>query len=343
MPTVPFLGSYGDISGSGLMFRNKLINGGFDIWQYATTQTTTRFYGSDDRWNNDFVGSSRTHSQQTFTLGQTDVPGNPRFFSRTVSSSVAGAGNYVAKYQKIEGVRTFAGQTVTLSFWAKADAARNIATSVDQFFGSGGSPSSGVTGIAPATHALTTSWKYFTSTFTLPSISGKTIGTNNNDCLTLLFWFDAGSTFNSQTNSLGQQSGTFDIANVQLEAGPVATPFEQRPIGTEWALCQRYCYVIPADAAMGFAFVKPGGTSSDYFYFHPVIMRGNPAVTSIGGTTSFSLFPYSGGSTSTSTFSTPFANTRRILLLLSGHGALTVGTTASVDIGTAPLAVSAEL
>jgi hypothetical protein len=31
-----------------------------------------------------------------------------------------------------------------------------------------------------------------------------------------------------------------DIANVQLEPGPVATPFEHRPYDTELALCQRY-------------------------------------------------------------------------------------------------------
>ena len=27
------LGSYGDVTGAPLVFRNKLINGGFDIWQ----------------------------------------------------------------------------------------------------------------------------------------------------------------------------------------------------------------------------------------------------------------------------------------------------------------------
>ncbi len=239
MPTVPFLGSYGDISGSGLMFRNKLINGGFDIWQRATSQTSSG-YGSDDRWSNANVGSTKTSSQQSFTNGQTDVPGNPRFFSRTVVSSVAGANNLVLKVQRIEGVRSLSGQLATISFWAKADAAKNIAVEFSQFFGSGGSPSANVEGIGVTTFALTTSWKYFTATVTIPSISGKTIGTSNDDSLGLIFWFDAGSSFNARTNSLGQQSGTFDIANVQLEAGAQATPFEQRPIGTELALCQRY-------------------------------------------------------------------------------------------------------
>jgi hypothetical protein len=37
-----------------------------------------------------------------------------------------------------------------------------------------------------------------------------------------------------------KDGGWIDIAQVQLEEGSSATPFEQRPIGTELALCQRY-------------------------------------------------------------------------------------------------------
>ena len=223
-----------------LMFRNKLINGNFDIWQRGTSQAATG-YGSDDRWRNDNIGSTKTHSQQAFALGQTDVPGNPVYFSRTqVVSSVAGASNYVVKSQRVEDVRTFAGQTVTFSFWAKADASKNIAVEFVQLFGSGGSPSSAVTGIGVTTCALTTSWKKFIVTASIPSISGKVLGTNNDSSFAPHFWFDAGSSNNSRTNSLGQQSGTFDIAQVQLEVGSQATAFEQRPIGTELALCQRY-------------------------------------------------------------------------------------------------------
>jgi hypothetical protein len=74
----------------------------------------------------------------------------------------------------------------------------------------------------------------------VPSISGKTLGTNSDHVFIFRIWFDAGSDANARTDSLGQQSGTFDIAQVQIEAGPVATTFERRPIGTELALCQRY-------------------------------------------------------------------------------------------------------
>jgi hypothetical protein len=233
------LGSYGDVSGSPLVFRNKLINGGFDIWQRGTSQTTSG-YGSDDRWGNENTGSTKTASRQTFTLGQTDVPGSPKFWSRTVVTTSAGASNFCNKIQRVESVLTLAGQTATLSFWAKADASKNIAVEFVQWFGLGGSPSSIVSGIGVTTCALTTSWQKFVVTVNVPSITGKTLGTDLGDFLAAVFWFDAGSTFNSRTNSLGQQSGTFDISNVQLEAGSVATPFEQRPVGTELVLCQRY-------------------------------------------------------------------------------------------------------
>jgi len=224
-------------------FRNAIINGNFDHWQRGTSFTANA-YGAD-RWVNARTGTAATQSQQAFALGQTDVPNEPEYFARTVVSSVAGASNFSILAQRIEGVRTFAGQTVTLSFWAKADAAKNIAVEFEQFFGSGGSPSTGVTGIGVTTLSLTTSWQKFTVTAALPSISGKTIGTDGNNYLAMVVWFDAGSDYNARTDTLGQQSGTFDIAQVQLEAGSVATPFERRPVGTELALCQRYYERLP--------------------------------------------------------------------------------------------------
>ena len=218
-------------------FRNAIINGNFDIWQRGTSGTTSYVA---DRWAGGASGSTIAQSRQAFTLGQTDVPNEPTYFHRTVVTSSAGASNFSILSQLVEDVRTFAAQTVVLSFWAKADASKNMAVEFQQVFGTGGSPSTAINSLGVTTCALTTSWKKFSVVVTLPSISGKTLGSDNNSNLRLNFWFDAGSNFNSRSNSLGQQSGTFDITQVQLEAGPVATPFERRPIGTELALCQRY-------------------------------------------------------------------------------------------------------
>jgi hypothetical protein len=275
---------------SSFIFRNKIINGNFDIWQRGTSQTSSD-YGSVDRWGLTHATSSKTASQQSFANGQTDVPGNPKYYLRHVITS--SSGGYVLASQPIEGSETLSGKTVTLSFYAKADSNKNLATEFQQYFGSGGSASSQITGIGVTTHNLTTSWQKFTATITIPSISGKTIGTDGNDYLAFNFWFEAGSSFNSRTNSLGNQSGTFDIAQVQVEEGTVATPFEHRPIGVELGLCQRYYYKLGAGTKWG-----SQGSGSGFqikFYMeparHPVQMRASPTLSLVsGGSAYFSAY-----------------------------------------------------
>jgi len=218
--------------------RNRIINGNFDVWQDGTTFTGNGY--AADQWGAYRAGSTHTVTRQAFTLGQADVPGEPEFFCRTVVSSVVGAGNYSVMAQRIEDVRTFAGQQVTVSFWAKADAARSIAVELIQFFGTGGSFSAEVNGIGTAKVSIGTSWQKVTVTVTLPSISGKVLGTNNDDYLVLNIWLDGGSIYNARNGSLGQQSGTFDIAQVQIELGAAATPFERPPLEFTLMRCQRY-------------------------------------------------------------------------------------------------------
>ena len=65
-------------------------------------------------------------------------------------------------------------------------------------------------------------------------------------------------------------NSTFYLTGVQLEQGSVATPFEQRPIGTELALCQRYyekSFPLTTTPANGLYSVSTTGTVtySDYW------------------------------------------------------------------------------
>jgi hypothetical protein len=264
------------------MFRNKIINGNFDVWQRATSQTSSG-YGSADRWTCFHDGSTKTVSRQTFALGQTDVPNNSKYFMRHVVTSVPGAGNYVIMDQRIEGVETLSSKTITLSFWARADASKNIAVEFQQNFGTGESPSTSVLGIGSQLVALTTSWTRYTVTVDIPSVSGKTLGTDSNDNMRIRFWFDAGSNYNAVAASLGQQSGTFDLAQIQIEEGSVATPFEQRPIGMELSLCQRY-YEEGRISQSGYNI-----TTSSTFASIPFMVskRTSPTVTLTAGTNIF--------------------------------------------------------
>lgn len=224
--------------------RNKIINGNFDIWQRDITFSPPShqpYHYTADRWCNGFhVSSLSTVTRQDFALGQTDVPGNPRYYCRVAVTSGGTASSFVNILQRIEDVRTFQGQTVTVSFWAKADATKPVCVGFVQNFGTGGSPSAKVEGIGATKLTLTTSWAKYTVTVSIPSITGKTLGSDGNNYLTLVIWFEAGSDYDSRTDTLGLQSGTFDIAKVQVELGSNATTFEELPLATQFDLCLRY-------------------------------------------------------------------------------------------------------
>jgi len=221
--------------------KNKIINGGFGIWQRGTSfsNPASATYTAD-RWIvvYDGTGATRTISQQTFTPGTAPVSGYEGTTFLRYAQTVAGTGNTANSIaQRIEDVRAFAGQTVTLSFWAKADAARTVTSYAIQNFGSGGS---GDVVTTFAAHSVTTGWTRFTATIAIPSISGKTIGTGSFLELEVLRFGDGATRI-------------IDIWGVQIEAGSVATPF-QTATGTvqgELAACQRYYWRNTTGAAYG--------------------------------------------------------------------------------------------
>jgi hypothetical protein len=251
-------------------YKNKLINGEFDIWQRGTTFSTSNAYTAD-RWV--IVGASGqtvSVSQQSFTPGAAPVSGYEGTFFARLAWSGTPSGTYWFT-QRIEDVRTLAGQTVTLSFWAKASSTTSAFTPMfEQNFGSGGSSIVGTTGSAIT---LTTSWQRFTQTFSIPSISGKTIGTSSYLEVRPL----AGSTAVTGNN--------IDIWGIQVERGSIATEFEQRFIGDELRLCQRYYYLLVEGNNIAFAnaFYYTATIMFAYISF-PTTMRGSITLSATTGT-----------------------------------------------------------
>lgn len=269
--------------------KNKIINGDFFVNQRNfSSSTSTDTYGFD-RWRNSSSDGTVTYSAQTFTAGTAPVAGyEAKNYARVVTSGQTAAGALEIFYQPIEDVRTFAGQQVTYSFWAKAASGTpKIAIEVEQYFGTGGSPSATVdTYVSQVT--LSTSWARYSVTFTMPSISGKTVGTTaNTSSVAILMWLSAGTTFNARSGSLGIQSNTFDIWGVQLEAGSVATAF-QTATGTiqgELAACQRYYYRATGSAYTTFGYGFNTSTTVATIYTElPVSMRVAPTTLETGGT-----------------------------------------------------------
>jgi hypothetical protein len=219
--------------------KNAIINGDFFVNQRNFTSTTTSAtFGFDRFYLQRGGGGTVTYSAQTFTPGTAPVAGyEAANFARLVTTSQSATSDYSLIRQKIENVRTFAGQTVTVSAWIKAGSNGQLANfSLTQDFGSGGSSEIAMKG---ANLTLTTSWVRYTTTFSVPSLSGKTIGTGSS--LSFYVWSSAGSDLTNYSN-VGNQNATIDIWGVQVEAGSTATAF-QTATGTiqgELAACQRY-------------------------------------------------------------------------------------------------------
>ena len=262
--------------GGGAATTNAIINGAFEINQRNFVSGTADKTFGLDRWYMGRGGDgTTTYSAQTFTPGTTPGGFESANFARIVTTGQTGVDVFTLLQQTVEDVRTFAGSTVTLSFYAKADSGTPaIFAELAQNFGSGGSPSSTV--IVPGGKStLSTSWQRFSVTISLPSISGKTIGTNaNSSALLVNFWVSGGSNFNARTDTLGIQSNTFDIWGVQLEAGSVATPFRRNAnsLQGELAACQRYYWRTSGDNRVGAGFAV-STTSGIVVINNPVPLR----------------------------------------------------------------------
>jgi hypothetical protein len=325
--------------------KNKIINGDFRINQRNFTSTATNGIFGFDRWKNQ-MGSSgtSTFTPETFTPGAAPVAGyEGSTFAQIVSASQAGAGDYSGLNQNIEDVRTFAGQTVTISFWAKADSGTpKVGVTLEQAFGSGGSASTYTSATAST---ISTSWARYSVNITLPSLTGKTIGTSS--FVGLYLFNSTGSTATSiGFSDTGLQNGTFQYWGVQIEAGSTATAF-QTASGSfqgELALCQRYYQRSTAPSAYSnycIAFVR-SATNVTGVYNLPVTMRAAP--TSIDYST-ICIYTYSGAIIALSVVVLEFANTNSVSLLgtITGGTANDTGQLLSNNSTSSFLGFSAEL
>jgi hypothetical protein len=332
--------------GFGQAGKNKIINGDFGIWQRGTSFTAAGY--TADRFDSVATTSTFTCSQQAFTPGTAPVSGyESTYFIRHAVTTGGTAGSRYLFQQRVEDVRTYAGQTVTFSFWAKADAAKNISPEVIQSFGAGGSAS---VLTATSKQAITTSWARYSFTISVPSVTGKTIGAAN--YVSFAIWLDAGSDFNSRTNSLGNQSGTFDFWGVQVERGSKATPFQTASGGSpqaELAMCQRYYYRAVSDSIgdrLGWGGCN-GTTDASVLTTFPVIMRAAPTALEQSGTAGDYSVAETGGSVVTCSAvptyqSSTVANASTILTVTAGLIATRVAFARATN-ATAYLGWSAEL
>lgn len=218
--------------------KNGIINSAMDIWQRGTsiavTSTSTSFYGAD-RWQVFSASTGRTVSRQV-TGDTTNLP-NIQYCQRVSRDS--GNTNTAAilpaySMETADSVR-FAGQQVTLSFYARKGANYSATSSaltyvLRQGTGTDQNLNAGYTGssdVFSTTATLTTTWQRFQTTGTLTATTSE-----------------IGVQFNFTPTGTAGAADYFEVTGVMLEAGNQASPYTPATAtyATELAACQRYYF-----------------------------------------------------------------------------------------------------
>jgi roadblock/LC7 domain-containing protein len=154
--------------------KNGIINGGFDIWQRGTANVTTANAFTADRWQKNSAthyGISRVAVGDTTNLPQIQYAAR---IQRTNASATTTVCALVYSMETNDAMK-FAGQTVTVSFYARKGAnysGGNFSVIIYTGTGTDQNLVTGYTGGAAqvtASAALTTSMARYTATVTLPA------------------------------------------------------------------------------------------------------------------------------------------------------------------------------
>lgn len=203
--------------------RNQVENGDFTICQrgpgpFALAQAPAIGF---DRWLSQAAGTASGQVSRTaFAPGQADVPGGRFFMTLAVSALAANASPELQT--RLEDVARLAGRTVTLSFSYRTTSPA-FACDMTQAFGPGGSPT--LSGLAATALPASPGWTRRSVTLQLPGASGKIVTPGSFTALRFVL--------------TGSAPGSLDLADVQLEEGPVATPFARRTPAIELLLARR--------------------------------------------------------------------------------------------------------
>ena len=233
--------------------RNLVMNGGFDVWQRGTTVTTaSNSYQNftSDRWSAYFAG---TYSKQTTTLPNGDYVNYFRGVLGTTGSNRININHFIENGNSI-----FSGKYITVSFWLKTsviDSQVNVKIQTTS-----GSTFSSYTIIANKYIETSLDWKKYEITLKCNNDIAN-IGARAHGLLEI-----------DGVDGSWANGTTFEIAQVQIELGKVATPFEHRSYGEELALCQRYYQKFDAD---GQDFTNIGvAIATNSAWYVPIILPG---------------------------------------------------------------------
>ena len=282
-----------------LSHRNLIVNGAMNVAQRGTSSTSSGFY-TVDRFQVNFTGTNEAPEQRQATLTSAPGPyreGHRKAYKITNGNQTGGGG--AAKFIRFKTTieaqdiansgwdYVSSSSFVTLSFWVKASVAQTYYGRLQT--------EDGTARNYPFSFALSAdTWTKVTKT--IPGNTSPTLQFDNNNgaglILEIVPYYGTDYTGSMSLNTWATYSdrtpdntatwyetddATFFITGVQLEVGPVATPFEHRSFGEELTRCQRYFVKMS-----GGAFIFPQNNVYTSFSF-PQEMRDAPTLTFLSG------------------------------------------------------------
>jgi len=291
-------------SETALSNRNLMINGDMQIFQRATAATAgANTYQTADRWIIlEFSSGAFTSEKYTMSLAELNTTGHGQALELNVTTADTsiGADEFCAVRQVIEAQNlqqlqygTAAAKDLTLSFWVKSKIAGIYCAQILKV--------DSTTYFLPVEYTINSvdTWEYKTITFTptagstsLITNSGGIINNDNGPGMQVTFGLAWGSSYHganntwtadakystsNQVNWMSSTSNDFYLTGVQLEVGPVATPFEHRSVGQELQLCKRYFQKVGNRTG-----ICSSSTTITAIGPYPVSLRATPTVGQTG-------------------------------------------------------------
>jgi hypothetical protein len=240
-------------------FKNLVINGGMQIAQRGTSFTgLTNGDGGTytlDRWRYSEGGTPTGVIDIKQTADHPLHNGYCLEIDVTTAQTSYAAGDDIRVSYRIEGQHlqqlrygASGARPLAFSFWAKSAATGTYSINLYQHDGDRSF-------VSTYTISAANTWEY--KTVSIPGDASGQIDNDNGKGLSLQIelgggtdaetsntdqWIAGGSNrATGDDNILATTEGNLRLADIQLEVGEVATPFEQRDVGgVELALCQRY-------------------------------------------------------------------------------------------------------
>jgi hypothetical protein len=313
---------------------NTCLNSNMSVWQRGTSISVpagSALYTAD-RWYMNVTGSGNNYTVSRFLTSDTTSTATVNLqqiqyaarIQRIAGQTGVNPAYFCNMFETVNSI-PYAGQSITLSFYARAGSNFSSSSNIINYTVQSGTGTdqnlfsySGGATVMSGTKTLTTTWQRFSATGTVPLTATE---------LSIYFNF-------TPTGTAGAND-YYEITGVQFEQGSVANTYQpnQATYQGELAACQRYYYrrnAVSGGSSTFFGESAAWTVSTTYFNMTlPVSMRVNPSAIDTSAMSTFG-WQQNGGATSYNTpasivLSLGGTSTENVALLVSKTSSFTSG------------------